>query len=149
VLDPRDNPYNVLAPGKRPRSTLTPTIALKEGKPYLVFSVQGGDTQDQNVLQFFLNVVEFGMTVQEAAEAPNINSYQLRDSFGEHECFPGRLTVNTRTPPRVRQQLQRMGYTLELEERSSGPINAILIDRAHGTLWGGSSNHGEDYGIGW
>jgi gamma-glutamyltranspeptidase / glutathione hydrolase len=149
VLDTRDNPYNVLAPGKRPRSTLTPTIALKDGKPFLVFSVQGGDTQDQNLLQFFLNVVEFGMPVQEAAEAPNITSYQLRDSFGEHECFPGRLTLNTRTPPRVRQQLKRMGYTLEFEERSSGPINAILIDRAHGTLWGGSSNHGEDYGIGW
>jgi gamma-glutamyltranspeptidase / glutathione hydrolase len=149
VLDARDNPYNVLAPGKRPRATLTPTIALKDGKPFLVFSVQGGDTQDQNLLQFFLNVVEFGMTVQEAAEAPNITSYQLRDSFGEHECFPGRLTLNTRTPPRVRQQLKRMGYTLEFEERSSGPINAILIDRAHGTLWGGSSNHGEDYGIGW
>jgi gamma-glutamyltranspeptidase / glutathione hydrolase len=149
VLDPRDNPYNVLAPGKRPRSTLTPTIALKQGKPFLVFSVQGGDTQDQNLLQFFLNVVEFGMTVQEAAEAPNITSYQLRDSFGEHESFPGRLTLNTRTPPRVRQQLKRLGYTLEFEARSSGPINAILIDRAHGTLWGGSSNHGEDYGIGW
>jgi gamma-glutamyltranspeptidase/glutathione hydrolase len=149
VLDPRDNPYNVLAPGKRPRSTLTPTIALKQGKPFLVFSVQGGDTQDQNLLQFFLNVVEFGMTVQEAAEAPNITSYQLRDSFGEHESFPGRLTLNTRTPGGVRQQLKRLGYTLEFEERSSGPINAILIDRAHGTLWGGSSNHGEDYGIGW
>jgi gamma-glutamyltranspeptidase/glutathione hydrolase len=149
VLDPRDNPYNVLAPGKRPRATLTPTIALKGGKPWLVFSVQGGDTQDQNLLQFFLNVVEFGMTVQEASEAANITSYQLRDSFGMHESFPGRLTVNTATPPRVRQQLKRMGYALEFEERSSGPLNAILIDRAHGSLWGGSSNHGEDYGIGW
>jgi gamma-glutamyltranspeptidase / glutathione hydrolase len=149
VLDARENPYNVLAPGKRPRATLTPSLALKEGKPYLVFSVQGGDTQDQNLLQFFLNVVEFGMTVQEATEAANITSYQLRDSFGAHQSFPGRLTVNTATPPWVRKELTRMGYALEFEERSSGPINAIFVDQAHGSLWGGSSNHGEDYGIGW
>ncbi len=149
VLDARDNPYNVLVPGKRPRATLTPTLALKDGKPVLVFSVQGGDTQDQNLLQFFLNVEEFGMTVQEATEAANITSYQMRDSFGAHESFPGRMTVNSSTPPDVRRELERMGYTLDYVDRSSGPINAILLDRAHGTLWGGSSNHGEDYGIGW
>jgi gamma-glutamyltranspeptidase / glutathione hydrolase len=149
VLDPADNPYNVVQSGKRPRATLTPTLALKDGKPFLIFSVQGGDTQDQNLLQFFLNVVEFGMTVQEATEAANITSYQMRDSFGEHESFPGRITVNSATPTWVRQELVRMDYKLEFEERSSGPINAIMVDRAHGTLWGGSSNHGEDYGIGW
>ena len=149
VLDPSENPYNVLEPGKRPRATLTPTLALKDGKPFLVFSVQGGDTQDQNLLQFFLDVVEFGMTVQEATEAANITSYQMRDSFGDHESQPGRLTLNTATPPWVREELMRMGYKLEFEERSSGPINAIYLDRAHGTIWGGSSDHGEDYGIGW
>jgi gamma-glutamyltranspeptidase / glutathione hydrolase len=149
VLDPREDPFNVLQPGKRPRATLTPSLALKDGKPFLVFSVQGGDTQDQNLLQFFLNIVEFGMTVQEATEAANITSYQMRDSFSDHQSFPGRLTVNTATPPWVRQELTHMGYQLEFEERSSGPINAIFVDRAHGTLWGGSSNHGEDYGIGW
>jgi gamma-glutamyltranspeptidase / glutathione hydrolase len=149
VLDARENPYNVLQPGKRPRATLTPSLALKDGKPFLIFSVQGGDTQDQNLLQFFLNVVEFGMTVQEAAEAANITSYQMRDSFGAHQSFPGRLTLNTATPPWVRQELTRMGYSLDYEARSSGPVNAILVDHRHGTLWGGSSNHGEDYGIGW
>jgi gamma-glutamyltranspeptidase/glutathione hydrolase len=149
VLDARENPYNVLAPGKRPRATLTPSLALKEGKPLLIFSVQGGDTQDQNLLQFFLNIVEFGMTVQEATEAANITSYQLRDSFGQHQCFPGRLTLNTVTPPWVRKELTHMGYALEFEERTSGPLNAIFVDHAHGTLWGGSSNYGEDYGIGW
>ena len=149
VLDARENPYNVLAPGKRPRATLTPSLALKDGQPFLIFSVQGGDTQDQNLLQFFLDIVEFGMTVQQAAEAANITSYQMRDSFADHQSFPGRLMVNAATPPWVREELRRMGYTLEFEERSSGPINAILIDRAHGTLWGGASNHGEDYGIGW
>jgi gamma-glutamyltranspeptidase/glutathione hydrolase len=149
VLDPSEDPFNVLQPGKRPRATLTPSLALRDGKPFLVFSVQGGDTQDQNLLQFFLDMVEFGMTVQEATEAANITSYQMRDSFSDHQSFPGRLTVNTAAPPWVRQELTRMGYQLEFEERSSGPINAIFVDRSHGTLWGGSSNHGEDYGIGW
>ncbi len=149
VLDRAENPFNVLEPGKHPRVTLTPTLALKESRPYLVFSVQGGDSQDQNLLQFFLNMVEFGMTVQEATEAANFNSFQMRSSFGNHEIQPGRILLNTETPPWVRGELRRMGYTEVFEERTSGPINAIMIDRVHGTLWGGSSNHGEDYGIGW
>jgi len=149
VLDPSETPFNVIEPGKRPRVTLTPTLALKDGKPYLCFSVQGGDSQDQNLLQFFLNVVEFGMSVQQATEAPNINSFQMRSSFGEHESRPGRILLADSMPPWVRAELRRMGYELTFEERTSGPINAILLDRAHGTMWGGSSNHGEDYGIAW
>ncbi|MFI5351291.1 MAG: gamma-glutamyltransferase family protein, partial [Elusimicrobiota bacterium] len=93
VLDRAENPFNVLEPGKHPRVTLTPTLALKDGRPYLCFSVQGGDSQDQNLLQFFLNVVEFGMTVQEATEAANINSYQMRSSFGAHESRPGAMMI--------------------------------------------------------
>ena len=149
VTDPSEGPFNVIEPGKLPRVTLTPTLALKDGKPYLAFAVQGGDSQDQNLLQFFLNVVEFGMTVQEATEAPNINSFQMRSSFGAHETRPGRILLQEATPPWVRAELRRMGYELTFEERTSGPINAILFDRAHGTMWGGSSNHGEDYGIAW
>ena len=149
VLDSTEGPFNVVAPGKRPRVTLTPTLALKDGRPFLAFAVQGGDSQDQNLLQFFLNVVEFGMTVQQATEAANINSFQMRASFGEHLSEPGRLLVQEQTPPWIRAELRRMGYTLTFEERTSGPINAILFDHQHGTLWGGSSNHGEDYGIGW
>jgi gamma-glutamyltranspeptidase/glutathione hydrolase len=149
VTDQRDGPFNVIEPGKRPRVTLTPTLALKDGRPYLSFAVQGGDSQDQNLLQFFLNVVEFGMTVQQATEAPNINSYQMRSSFGAHESRPGRMLVASSTPDSVREELKKMGYTLEFEERTSGPINAIFFDWKHGTFWGGSSNHGEDYGIAW
>jgi gamma-glutamyltranspeptidase / glutathione hydrolase len=100
-------------------------------------------------LQFFLNVVDFGMTIQQAAEAANITSYQMRDSFADHQSFPGRLTLNSETPPWVRDQLARMGYHLEYEDRTSGPITAIFVDRAHGTLWGAASNFGQDYGIGW
>ncbi|HEX7315535.1 MAG TPA: gamma-glutamyltransferase [Pyrinomonadaceae bacterium] len=149
VTDPAEGPFNVIEPGKLPRVTLTPTLALKDGKPYLAFAVQGGDSQDQNLLQFFLNVVEFGMTVQEATEAPNVNSFQMRSSFGAHETRPGRILLADSMPPWVRTELRRMGYELTYEERTSGPINAILFDRAHGTMWGGSSNHGEDYGIAW
>jgi gamma-glutamyltranspeptidase/glutathione hydrolase len=149
VLDPSENPYNVIAPGKRPRVTLTPSMALKDGQPFLSFAVQGGDSQDQNLLQFFLNVVEFGMTVQQAVEAPNINSFQMRASFGMHEAQPGRLLIQEATPPWVRDELTRMGYTLVVRERTSGPINAIYFDRRHGTMWGGSSHDGEDYGVAW
>ncbi len=149
VLDEAECPFNVVRPGQRPRSTLTPGLALKDGKPYLAFAVQGGDSQDQNLLQFFLNVVEFGMNVQQATEAPNFNSYQMRSSFGDHEFAPGKLTLNDLTPPWVRSDLARMGYKLDYQRLTSGPINAIFFDRVHGTMWGGSSNHGEDYGIAW
>ncbi len=149
VTDAADGPYNVIEPGRHPRVTLTPTLALKGGKPYLCFSVQGGDSQDQNLLQFFLNTVEFGMNVQRATEAPNINSFQMRSSFGAHETRPGRLLLAISTPQSVRDELVKMGYTLTFEERTSGPINAIFLDREHGTMWGGSSNHGDDYGIAW
>jgi gamma-glutamyltranspeptidase / glutathione hydrolase len=149
VLDAAENPFNVVEPGKRPRVTLTPSLALKNGKPWLAFAVQGGDSQDQNLLQFFLNVQEFGMTPQEAAEAPNFNSYQMKASFDQHESQPGRIVLNASMPAWVTRELLVRGYKPEFEPRTSGPINAILIDPEHGTFWGGSSNHGEDYGIGW
>jgi gamma-glutamyltranspeptidase/glutathione hydrolase len=151
VTDAKLNPFNVVEPGKRPRVTLTPTMALKDGKPFLSFAVQGGDTQDQNLLQFFLNVVEFGMTVQEAVEAPNVNSNQLYLSLGgeDRKPRPGSILLSESTPPWVRKELTGMGYKIRYEERTSGPINAIFFDWVHGTFWGGSSNHGEDYGIGW
>jgi gamma-glutamyltranspeptidase/glutathione hydrolase len=154
VLDSNINPFNVVAPGKRPRVTLTPSIAMKDGKPYMAFGVQGGDTQDQNLLQFFLNMVEFGMTVQEATEAANINTNQLWLSLGgskieDRKPKPGHLLLNNNVPDWVRKELRGMGYTLSFEERTNGPINAILLDWKHGSIWGGSSHHGEDYGIGW
>ncbi|MFI5133523.1 MAG: gamma-glutamyltransferase family protein [Chitinophagales bacterium] len=154
VLDPSLNPFNVVEPGKRPRVTLTPTLALKDGKPFLAWAVQGGDTQDQNLLQCFLNMVEFGMTVQEAVEAPNVNTNQLWLSLGgtkidDRKPKPGSILVNSSTPDWTKKELKQMGYTLSFEDRTSGPINAIYFDWKHGTLWGGSSNHGEDYGIGW
>ena len=154
VLDTALNPFNVVAPGKRPRVTLSPSLALKDGKPFLSSAVQGGDTQDQNLLQFFLNVTEFGMNVQQAAEAANFNSNQLWLSLGgtktaDREPKPGQILLNSGTTDAVRDELKKMGYTLSFGDRTSGPINAIYFDWKHGSLWGGSSNHGEDYGIGW
>ena len=149
VLSETENPFNVVAPGKRPRVTLTPTLALTNGRPFLCFSVQGGDTQDQNLLQFFLNFVEFGMTVQEACEAANITTYQMRASFEKHEVEPGRVTLNVEVPSWVRRELTRMGYKIDVLKKTSGPITAIHFDPQSGTVWGGASNHGEDTGIAW
>jgi gamma-glutamyltranspeptidase/glutathione hydrolase len=154
VLDSTLNPFNVVAPGKRPRVTLSPSLFLKDGKPFLSAAVQGGDTQDQNLLQFFLNVAEFGMTVQKATEAANFNTNQLWLSLGgtktaDREPKPGQILLNSNTTEAVRNELKKMGYVLTFAERTSGPINAIYFDWKHGSLWGGSSNHGEDYGIGW
>ncbi|SEB14362.1 gamma-glutamyltransferase family protein [Pedobacter hartonius] len=154
MLDSAINPFNVVAPGKRPRVTLSPALALKDGRPYLSSAVQGGDTQDQNLLQFFLNMTEFGMNVQQSSEAANINTNQLWLSLGgsktdDRKPKPGQLLLNSNTSEATRAELKKMGYILSFSDRTSGPINAVYFDWKHGSMWGGSSNHGEDYGIGW
>jgi len=149
VLTEKMNPYNVVQPGQRPRATLTPSIALKDGKPMMAFSVQGGDSQDQNLLQFFLNMVEFDMNVQQAAEAPNFTSYQMQSSFGAHVSEPGRLSLSPLVPEWVRGELGGMGYKVEANKRPYSPITAIYFDRQNGSMWGGASDYGDDYGIAW
>jgi gamma-glutamyltranspeptidase/glutathione hydrolase len=96
-----------------------------------------------------LNIVEFGMTVQEAAESAGFVSHQMFSSFGDHLKQPGSLILNTQIPEWVRPELGKKGYKLQFKDRTSRPVNAILFDWQHRSLWGGSSNHGEDYGIGW
>jgi gamma-glutamyltranspeptidase/glutathione hydrolase len=149
VLDKAMNPYNVVEPGKRPRVTLTPSIAIKDNKPFLAFSVQGGDTQDQNLLQFFLNVVEFGMNPQQAAEARNITSFQMQSSFGAHQAEPGRLEVTREVSDYTRAQLSKMGYDVDVVDRTYSPITAIGFDQENGTMWGAASDYGDDYGVAW
>jgi gamma-glutamyltranspeptidase/glutathione hydrolase len=122
---------------------------MRDGKPFLAFAKQGGDEQDQLLLQFFLNIVEFGMTVQEACESAGFVSHQMYSSFGDHLRQPGSLVLNSKIPEWTRMDLMRKGYNLQFKDRTSGPVNAILFDQINHTLWGGSSNHGEDYGIGW
>jgi len=149
IMNERDNPFNVLGPGRQPRVTLTPSLALRHGRPFLCFSVQGGDTQEQNLLQFFLNLVEFGMTVQEACEAANFISYQMQSSFDRHTSQPGRLTLHEDVPPWVVRDLLDKGYRIDIRERTSGPLTAIRFDWEKQSLEGGASNDGEDTGMGW
>jgi len=148
-LDESVNPFNVIQPGQRPRSTLTPSIALRDGEPYLAFSVQGGDSQHQNLLQFFLNVSEFGMDVQQATDAANFNSYQMHASLGIRRTQPGRLILRVDAPATLVRELERMGYLVELWEKTSGPITAIRFHPDTGAISGGASDFGDDYGIAW
>ena len=148
-MDASRNPFNVMEPGKRPRATLSPSMAMKDGKPLLSFAVQGGDFQDQNMVQFFLNVVEFGMDPQQASEAANMGSYQAHASFRDRTSRPGVLMIRADTPVSTQAALIRMGYELLVDEKTSGPINGIWFDHEHGTMIGGSSDFGDDYGIAW
>ena len=150
VLDEAMNPYNVVEPGKRPRVTLTPTLALQGDKPLMAFSVQGGDSQDQNLLQFFLNMVEWGMTVQQAADGRgNVHGFQMRSSFGDHTAEPGRIQVTPLVSAYSRQELAEMGYQVELLDRTYNPTTAIWIDPDNGVMHGAASDFDEDYGIAW
>jgi gamma-glutamyltranspeptidase/glutathione hydrolase len=90
-LDPSSP--NVLAGGKRPRTTLTPTVVLKDGKPFLAIGTPGGDSQDQQILLVLLNILDFGMDVQAAIEAPRVNSLHPVSSFDNHRAQPGVLEV--------------------------------------------------------
>ena len=144
VLSESLNPFNVVAPGKRPRATLTPSIALKDGNPLMAFSVQGGDSQEQNLLQFFLNMVEFDMNVQQAVEAHNFTSYQMQSSFGAHNSEPGRIQVTAKVSDWVRTELAKRGYKVEIVDRTYSPVTAIYFDKKTGTMWGGASESGDD-----
>tara|TARA_R110002110_G_scaffold415781_1_gene655679 strand:+ start:32925 stop:34862 length:1938 start_codon:yes stop_codon:yes gene_type:complete len=147
-LDESRNPYNLIEPGKRPRATLTPTLVMENGEPLMAFSVQGGDGQEQWLLQFFLNIVEFGMDVQQATEAANIESFQLNSSFDNHYSQPGRLVLRSDMDTLVLRQLIRKGYDLEFREKTSGPITAILLNQEQGVMMGGASDFGDDTAIG-
>lgn len=158
VLDPLLNPFNVVEPGKLPRVTLTPFLALKDGHPFLSSSLPGGDFQDQALLQLFLNVVHFGMTPQEAVEAPKFRSYQMMSSFGSHSRTPGRISVGSRMPQEVIDELTAMGYDVDIRSAGSsdrpggewpGPLIAIGFDWEHQTLMGGVSFERERHGIAW
>ena len=90
-LDPQSP--NVLAGGKRPRTTLTPTVVLKDGQPFLAIGTPGGDSQDQQILLVLLNMIDFGRDVQAAIEAPRVNSLHPESSFDDHRAQPGVLEV--------------------------------------------------------
>src|SRR6266568_12223 len=109
------NSPNVVAPGKRPRITLTPTLVLKDGQPFMILSTPGGDNQDQALLQVLLNIIEFGMNPQEAVEAPRFDTQHFVSSFDNHEFLPGSLNVESRIPADVISQLNARGHKIKIQ----------------------------------
>lgn len=103
---------NALQPGKRPRTTLTPSLAMKDGKPFMALGTPGGDMQDQWTLQFFLNVVDFGMDLQEAVDAPTFHTSHFPSSFYPRTMLPKRVVVEERIPENIREDLMRRGHDL-------------------------------------
>ena len=142
---------NVLVGGKRPRTTLTPTIVLKDGKPFLAISTPGGDSQDQQILNVLLQMIVFGKDIQDAIEAPRINSLHPFGSFDNHESEPGVLEIEDRVPAAVRDALTARGHKLKVlgaYGMSTGVV-AVGVDPRSGTLRGGADVRRERYIFGW
>ena len=137
-LDPASP--NVLAGGKRPRTTLTPTVVLRDGKPFLAIGTPGGDSQDQQILLVLLNMFDYGMDVQAAIEAPRVNSLHPQSSFDDHRSQPGVLEAETSLPPATLAELRARGHLLRARPPygiSTG-IVAAGIDPVTGKLRGGA-----------
>jgi gamma-glutamyltranspeptidase/glutathione hydrolase len=137
-LDPSSP--NVLAGGKRPRTTLTPTVVLKDRKPFLAIGTPGGDSQDQQILLVLLNIIDFGLDVQAAIEAPRVNSLHPQSSFDDHRSQPGVLEVERSLAPDVIEALRSRGHVLRLRApygMSTGVV-AAGIDPVTGRLRGGA-----------
>jgi gamma-glutamyltranspeptidase/glutathione hydrolase len=153
-LDPQHP--NALAPRKRPRTTLTPSLVLRDGQPFMAFGTMGLDQQDQWTLQFFLNVVDFGMPLQEAIEAPKFSSRHFPSSVYPHTAEPGLLRVEGRIPYEVQRALQAKGHTIAIQpDWIEGYIVGVQVDTARGVIYGGADPRGElstllpAYAIGW
>ena len=148
-LDPSSP--NVLAGGKRPRTTLTPTVVLKDGRPFLAIGTPGGDSQDQQILLVLLNIIDFGMDVQAAIEAPRINSLHPESSFEDHRSQPGVLEIEATHPASVMDDLRARGHTLLVRRAHaiSTGIVAAGIDPATGRLRGGADLRRERAIVAW
>ena len=147
-LDPQH--ANSLVPGKRPRSTLTPTLVLKDGKPYMVVGSPGGDDQPMRILQTFLNVVDFGMNIQQAIEAPRWSTTSFPASPFPQTMKPGEMAVEARIPEDVRKDLEARGHKLTVNAPwSMNATSAIVIDPASGVLHAGADPRGDNYALAW
>jgi gamma-glutamyltranspeptidase/glutathione hydrolase len=134
----------VVAPRKRPRTTLTPSLVLKDGKPWMVFGTPGGDQQDQWTLQFFLNYVDFGMNLQEAIDAATFHSIHFPSSFYPREAKAGGLVVEGRIPEATRKDLTARGHKVKaMGDWANGKVMAVRIDQKNGVLSGGVSPRGQ------
>ena len=146
-LDP--NNVNALQPGKRVRQTINPALALKDGKPFVVFGTPGADTQPQTQLQFFLNVAEFGMEVQQALEQPAVISNSFQDSYYPHNVL-GKLLTPAMLADSVKQELAAKGHQLDIRNsRGVGSVKAVMIHPRTGVLMGGVSPTGDSYVMAW
>ena len=149
LLDP--NSPNVIAPGKRPRITLTPTLVLKDGVPVMALSTPGGDNQDQALLQVFLNIVEFGMNPQEAVEAPRFDTQHYVSSFDDHEFVPGSLNLESRLELRTIQELGYRGHKTKVQG-PWGTLSAptvITYDARTGVASAGADPRRSRYAVAW
>jgi len=142
---------NVLAGGKRPRTTLTPTVVLRDGKPFLAIGTPGGDSQDQQILLVLLNILDFGMDVQAAIEAPRVNSLHPVSSFDDHRAQPGVLEIEATFPARVIDELKARGHILRIRTANgiSTGIVAAGIDPGTGALRGGADLRRERAIVAW
>ena len=130
-----------IAPGKRPRTTLTPSLALRGGEPYLAFGTPGGDQQDQWTLGFLLNHVHFGMNLQQAIDFPAFHSAHMPSSFYPRDAYPGRLDVESRTGDDVIGELRRRGHDVHVQPPwSLGRISAVA--RRNGMLYAAANPRG-------
>jgi gamma-glutamyltranspeptidase/glutathione hydrolase len=145
------NSPNVVAPGKRPRITLTPTLVLKGGEPFMVLSTPGGDNQDQALLQVLLNIVEFGMNPQEAVEAPRFDTQHYVSSFDDHEFLPGSLNVESRVGLKTIQELSQKGHKVKVQGEwgtLSSPT-VITYDPKTGVAAAGADPRRSRYAVAW
>ena len=147
---------NALASGKQPRTTLTPSLALRNGKPLMAFGTMGLDQQDQWTLQAFLNVVDFDMSIQDAIEAPKFSSKHFPSSTYPHLAEPGVLRLEGRVPYDIQRDLQAKGHHLTLQpDWVEGYVAGVLVDAERGVVFGGADPRGElatllpAYAIGW
>ena len=149
LTDP--NSPNVVAPGKRPRITLTPTVVLKGGEPFMVLSTPGGDNQDQALLQVLLNIIEFGMSPQEAVEAPRFDTQHYVSSFDDHEFLPGSLNVESRVGVKTIQELSQKGHKVKVQGEW-GTLSAptvIMFDPKTGVASAGADPRRSRYAVAW
>jgi gamma-glutamyltranspeptidase/glutathione hydrolase len=142
---------NALAPHKRPRATLTPSLVTEHGAPTMAFGTPGGDCQDQWTLQFFLNCVDFGMGLQEALDVPTVHSEHFPSSFYPRAAYPGRMVVEGRIPATTVAELQQRGHDVVVTgDWANGRVMAIRLDRDHGTIMAGVSPRGQvGYALAW
>ena len=143
---------SVVAPGKRPRLTPSPALALKGGKPFMCFGTPGGDVQAPSMMQVFLNVTQFGMALQQAIEAPRFSSANFPNSFPPHDYFPGRVCIEENMPPGLIEEMRALGHDVEVLPRlpaKSGGVCAVMRDPQNGLVHAGADPRRECYALAW